>query len=190
MANFLLGDFQHRIFNNSFSSNSSYERLRSRKEPKTIMEQIELSGSYIEEKDIKNAIVGKTLRNIRYDGQHLFLIFDEDYLSLTVYGECCSSSYFHDFYGVDRVINHKIIDFTSIELDPTDLKASHNGDFVRVYGYKIVCEPGANDYYYDGQPTAVFSFRNDSNGYYGGSLEAGGKLDESVPVITKDVYST
>lgn len=190
MADFLLRYIQHRLHYYSSSSYYSYERLRSRKEPKTIMKRIDLSGSYIEVEDIKNAIVGKTLRSIRYDDQHLFLIFDEDYLSLTVYGDCCSSSYFHDFYGVDRVMNHKITDFTSIELDPTDLKASHNGDVVEVYGYKIVCEPGANDIYYDGQPTAVFSFRNDSNGYYGGSLEAGGELDESVPAITKDVYST
>lgn len=151
------------------------------------MKKIEL-GDYIETDEIKNAIVGKTLKSIRYDDQHLFLIFDDEYLSLTVYGDCCSYSYFYDFYGVEKILNHKITDFKEVDLDPTDLKASHDGDRIQVYGYKIVCERSADDYQWDKEPTAVFSFRNDSNGYYGGSLENGGELDEKVPVITKDVY--
>jgi len=153
------------------------------------MNKIELGG-YIKVSAIKNAIIGKTIKSIRYDDQHLYLIFEDDYLSLSVYGTCCSSSYFYDFYGVEKVLNHKITDFQEIELDPTDLKASHSGGVIQVYGYKIVCENGVgDDYWYDSQPTAVFSFRNDSNGYYGGSLETGGELDETVPEITKDVYS-
>jgi hypothetical protein len=53
-----------------------------------------------------------------------------------------------------------------------------------VYGYSITLEPKENDYY--GERTAVFSFRNESNGYYGGWIE---KTEdrEVLPEITEDV---
>jgi hypothetical protein len=154
------------------------------------MKRIELSESYyITAENIKKAIVGKRLTNIRFNEDNLILVFGDEYLSLGVDGDCCSTSYFYDFYGVAKVLGREVEDFKEIELDPTDLKASHNGEVVSVYGYKIVCKGNPDDYF-DTTPTAVFSFRNDSNGYYGGSLENGIDFSKGVPEITKDVYNT
>ena len=76
-----------------------------------------------------------------------------------------------DGYGGDFELTLSAEDIDSIELDPTDLKASHNGDYVQVYGYRIVCKEGANKNGWPGsRKTGVFSFRNDSNGYCGGSV--------------------
>ena len=153
------------------------------------MKEIELEESYyVSTENIKKAIVGKRLTSIRFNTDNLILVFGDEYLSLTVYGDCCSTSYFYDFYGVEKVLNREVEDFKEVSLDPTDLKATHNGECIQVYGYKIVCKGNPDDYFAR-TPTAVFSFRNDSNGYYGGSLERGGKFDKRVPEITKDVYN-
>ena len=135
-------------------------------------------------------IIGKTIKKIRFNEDYLILEFEDSIFAMSVEGDCCSTSYFYDFYGVDSILNHKIREITSVELDPTDLKASHSGESVEVYGYKIVCDDNEGEYnFYGTSRTGVFSFRNDSNGYYGGyCVPVSDTIDyESIPEITKDV---
>ena len=151
------------------------------------IKRIELEDPYwISTESVKTAIVGKTITAIRFNEDTLIIEFGDEYISLGVMGDCCSSSYFYDFYGVDKIIGKKVTGFSNIELDPTDLKAhdDDDDDVIKVYGYKITCEP--NDDYFSTSATAVFSFRNSSNGYYGGSLENGVDYSETVPKIEKD----
>lgn len=151
------------------------------------MREIELKNPYwITTDSIKSALIGKTITGIRFDQQNLVIELGDEYLHLSVDGDCCSSSYFYDFYGVEGIISKRIEDFTEIELDPTDLKAaSYDGDVIQVYGYKVTCEP--NDDYFSTSNVGVFSFRNSSNGYYGGSLCGATTPRTKVPKITTDV---
>lgn len=140
----------------------------------------------------KKLIVGKKIEKIRFNEEYLVFEFHDSVFAVGVEGDCCSTSYFYDFYGVEAIIGHVVEDIVEIELDPTDLKASHNGDCIEVYGYKITCKNnGDDDDYniYGSTRTGVFSFRNDSNGYYGGYLCAVSEdfKYEHVPEITKDV---
>lgn len=101
----------------------------------------------------------------------------------TVDGDCCSHSYFYDFYGADKLVrNGPVISVKELDLpygeqdsdakgNPSDANGK-TGDVIKVYGFEIVTE---NDYW--GDQTAVFSFRNDSNGYYGGSLVKADSLE-------------
>ncbi len=151
------------------------------------MKRIEVKESYgIDTEDIKEAIVGKIITAIRFDEQTLIIEFGDEYLSLGVEGDCCSGSYFYDFYCADKIVGKKVEDFVDIDLDPTDLKIHDNDgyDVIAVYGYKIICEP--NDDYYNTSNTAVFSFRNSSNGYYGGYLVNGVAYNKSIPEIKED----
>lgn len=122
---------------------------------------------YNREQDLMNRLVGKTVKAIYMDEQNLTFETDEGDIAFGVEGDCCSTSVFYDFYGVKKLLeNGKIIKVDSVELtvdDKEDKKACN--DSIEVYGFAIVTE---NETF--GEQTSVFSFRNYSNGYYGGSL--------------------
>lgn len=129
-------------------------------------------------------LIGKKIINIFLN--RAFLRFDTNQGSLTyqVDGDCCSYSYFYDFFGVGNLIgNGPVKSIESVELHPTDLIFSRefkNGE-IRVYGFRII-----TDSKYYGEVSSVFSFRNSSNGYYGGSIR---KVDnvEVSPEVVEDV---
>ncbi len=107
-----------------------------------------------------------------------YLRFDTDGPSYTyaVTGDCCSHSFFYDFYGLDHLLkNGKITEIKTVELHPTDLLARGDeyGECIQVYGFQITTE---SEHY--GSVTSVFSFRNSSNGYYGGSID---KVEVLIP---------
>lgn len=130
-------------------------------------------------------LIGRKVTHIYID--QYYLRFDtEDGPSYTyqVEGDCCSRSYFYDFYGVEKLLeNGKITEIKTVELTPTDLSVRDKSDYdeIQVYGYQITTE--SKEY---GEVTSVFSFRNASNGYYGGSINK--SISEApIPEITKDV---
>lgn len=136
-------------------------------------------------KDIER-LVGKTIKRIFMNED--FLKFETDLGNVTfmVYGDCCSSSYFHDFIGVEKLLKgNPVVSVKSIDLDATDSKVQvnrHDYDSIQCYGYEIVTEDPQF-----GEVTSVFSFRNSSNGYYGGSLENASDYAKVEPEITEDV---
>lgn len=142
--------------------------------------------------DFQN-LIGKTVKRIFYNEENLKLITDEGEFCFTVHGDCCSSSMFYDFYGVKNLINSKIMKFENIDLRPSDIvKTGYDSEkdkkgadsSIEVYGFKITAE---NEQY--GEITAVFSFRNYSNGYYGGWMEECSSREIS-PEIFDDVILT
>jgi hypothetical protein len=131
-----------------------------------------------------NEIVGKTINKIFISQDYLKFETDLGDVCYLVTGDCCSSSYFQDFYGVKNLLGKKVKEVKSVELIPGDTLASNDEDCIQVYGYQIFFEGGYGDM------TAVFSFRNSSNGYYGGSIE---KVDsipssEKMQELTEDIY--
>ena len=131
-------------------------------------------------------LVGKKINKVFINEMYLKFETDGGNFVYEVTGDCCSYSFFYDFYGVKNFLEGgKVTEVKEVELDPTDLfVVPDKGDVTAVYGFAITTAPKENDYY--GERTSVFSFRNESNGYYGGSID---KVEdrEVLPEITDDV---
>jgi len=117
----------------------------------------------------------------------------------TVWGDCCSNSYFYDFIGVKDLLNKQIVSIEEVGLTPSDIieDPEYSGckkdkkcsdEDIEVYGYQInYLDPKFGD------RTAVFSFRNYSNGYYGGWMDGEiiDKLPDNLPpLIIENVLET
>lgn len=123
------------------------------------------------------SLIGKTVEKIYMNEEYLTFVTDDGNVSFTVDADCCSYSYFFDFYGVANLLGKKVTAFESVDLGPGDpgyRKETFGdgdgyvpgGECIQVYGFRITTEHPLF-----GDVTAIFSFRNDSNGYYGGWLE-------------------
>lgn len=113
-----------------------------------------------------NNLVGAKIQQIFMDFDVLTFITDKGNFSYGVTADCCSSSYFYDFHGVQKLLeNGPVVSTRSIDLEDPDDEDARRGDVVVAYGFEIVTEHPKW-----GEQTSVVSFRNDSNGYYGGSL--------------------
>ena len=126
-------------------------------------------------------IIGKKINKIFIDSTYLRFETDHGSFSYKVSGDCCSSSYFHDFIGVEKLLkNGEIKLVEEIEMDEvTD--ADDDQDCVQAYGYRLTTEDEKF-----GEVSSVLSFRNESNGYYGGSMGLVDSSPENLPEITTD----
>lgn len=166
--------------------------------------------------DTMKQLVGHKVLAIRMNDDYLSFITEGPEIAFTVYGDCCSHSYFHDFHGVEKLLdNGPVLATYSVELDPGDpgwydegsekaaAKAQWlganpgkalpkyewdwwegEGGYIQVYGYSIVTE-----HPFFGEQTSTFSFRNSSNGYYGGSLATTSVNKDilALPILTSSV---
>jgi hypothetical protein len=123
-----------------------------------------MSRGYYDTKDLSKDLVGRTIQKISMSHEYLRFDTSGGTFVYTVEGDCCSYSYFYDFHGVKKLLaGNPVVSARAVDLaDPTDEDAK-NGDEVVAYGFEIV----TNDPEF-GEVTSVFSFRNDSSGYYGG----------------------
>lgn len=113
-------------------------------------------------------------------------------MTYTVEGDCCSSSYFFDMHGVEHLLNNgPVTAFEAVSLSPGDVgyqdpdaTRREYDEEVKVYGYRLTTEHPKF-----GPVSSVFSFRNSSNGYYGGWMYlAEGRIDMAQQVrVTADV---
>lgn len=131
--------------------------------------------------ELKN-LIGKKVKQIFMNSDLLRFVTDKGNLTYRVEGDCCSHSYFYDFYGVKNLLeNGEITEIKEVELSPERKIPKPNNDSLSFYGYQIMT---INKQF--GEVTSTFSFRNDSNGYYGGSIKE--IEDEEVsPEILNDV---
>ncbi len=142
-----------------------------------------------------DSLVGRTIRGIYMGEETIVFVTDAEPVAFTVYGDCCSHSYFYDFYGVSHLLdNGPIIAWEAVALDPgdpgyvtEDNKDNRAGDYgadqVVCYGYRFTTVHPMF-----GEVSSVFSFRNDSNGYYGGDLADCETPDDlgTLKLLTKD----
>src|ERR1035437_4598555 len=100
-------------------------------------------------------LIGNKVTKIFMNQQYLRFNTDQGDFTYEVDGDCCSSSFFYDFYGVKNLIeNGKIKEIKTVELMPGDVLAKNtsSSDLIQVYGYQITTESTRyNDM------TAVFS---------------------------------
>lgn len=137
------------------------------------------------EKGLK-MLVGKKIKRIFFNEDYLKFETDDGNIVFTVSGDCCSDSVFYDFYGVKELLkNGKVKEVKQVELTIDDkLDKKQYQESIEVYGYQITTEDEEF-----GDRTSVFSFRNYSNGYYGGTLEDSNDR-EVLPEIFDDVVET
>lgn len=131
-------------------------------------------------------LVGKKIEKIFINSECLRFQTDQGDFHYTVYGDCCSSSYFHDFIGVEKLLkNGKVISTKKISLElPKDEETEDDWEYIQCYGFEIVTEDPEF-----GEVTSVMSFRNSSNGYYGGSLETTASTPSGLPEIINDWHN-
>jgi hypothetical protein len=144
-------------------------------------------------------LIGRKINRIFLNEDKLKFDTDNGILIYTVEGDCCSHSVFYDFYGVKNLIGSVVKNVEEVELHPKDIeimkdecgfeihkdKKSYQ-EYISVYGYRVTTEKEGL-----GEVSSVVSFRNYSNGYYGGYLLEPTMVDETVlPEIFDDVVDT
>lgn len=129
-------------------------------------------------------LVGKKIQKVFINEDYLKFETDDGNFVFTTDADCCSQSVFYDFIGVKKLLeNGKVVSVREIDLIPVEDKKNYQ-ESIQAYGFEIVTE---NEKF--GEQTSVFSFRNYSNGYYGGNL-ADAQDQEVLPEITDDVLET
>lgn len=127
-------------------------------------------------------MIGAKVSKIFFNEDCLKFDTDKGPFVFNVDGDCCSYSYFHDFIGVKKLLeNGPIVSTKEIELDLVGKNRNDSGE-IECYGFELVTEHPTF-----GEQTSVFSFRNSSNGYYGGMLVAGIPAEDVQPEIFDDV---
>ena len=144
---------------------------------------------------------GDVIEKIYMSEDMLIIQTNKRIASFNVEGDCCSYSVFYDFIGVKGLLGKTILSIEPVALEASDI-TEHTSEYgydvykdkkgedenIEVYGYQI----NYLDPIY-GERTAVFSFRNYSNGYYGGWMNGNiiSKLPEKLPPLIKDdVFQT
>lgn len=122
--------------------------------------------------DLKKDLIGKKIERIFISEKYLRFITDKGPVTYKAEGDCCSQSVFYDFYGVKKLFeNGKVIAVSGISLSDEERNEKILNDkknyqeSIDIYGYDITTV--SEEF---GEMTSAFSFRNYSNGYYGGSM--------------------
>lgn len=111
-------------------------------------------------------LVGKRVKKVFIDDDCLVFETDKGNIGYVVEGDCCSRSYFHDFIGVKNLFGKEVKAVEEIEVDKSHTKKeAEEKEETQWYGYRIITEDAIF-----GEMSSVFSFRNESNGYYGGMI--------------------
>lgn len=108
-----------------------------------------------------NPLIGKTIESVwlAEDGKAIrFNLKGGEEIIARTEGDCCSSTWIESIEMPENMIG------TVREADDIDMnRASEKADYeiIQFYGFRIVTEKGI----------ATLDYRNESNGYYGGSLD-------------------
>jgi hypothetical protein len=118
---------------------------------------------YLEDEEL-SSLVGKKVTKILISEGCLIFETDQGRVGFGVDGDCCSYSYFYDITGPQKLLDNGPI-VSARELDLSHDNHDQDYEYIRVYGYEFVSEHPVF-----GEQTTVVTFRNSSNGYYGGSM--------------------
>ena len=118
--------------------------------------------------EIKDALMGKTIVafDLDIEGERLILqLEDAPPVKLATYGDCCSHTWIESIDAPAALLGtvQDVEDIEMPDLGNIDGTRYQDVEVVRYYGLKITTNKGH----------VVIDYRNDSNGYYGGSLGLG-----------------
>jgi len=111
--------------------------------------------------NLQKSIVGKKVLRLELSADNVVarFIFDgSEPVEWVCEGDCCSTSWFNDIDGVSNLIGETVTGLKEIEL-PDVLRS--DDVHIQAYGIQVTTTKGFVD----------FVFRNESNGFYGGSVE-------------------
>jgi hypothetical protein len=108
-------------------------------------------------------LIGETILEviISDDKDEITFITDKGRLRYLAYGDCCSQSWIETTDPIEDLIGQKIIYTEEHEMDELDELDVEYGNVVRVYQDTLKTE----------KISWNIEYRNESNGFYGGSLE-------------------
>lgn len=125
-------------------------------------------------------LIGKTIRAIELNADSTTVVFetDEGPVCFDTSGDCCSHSWFEHFTNVRESIGKKVVNVIKRETrDAEDNEKKEDQDCVRIYGYSIE---------HTGIVPLDVEFRNESNGYYGGSCDLCSTIPDDLKELTED----
>lgn len=133
------------------------------------------------------SLVGRKVTQIRIDDEYLVFETESGRVMYTVSGGCCSRSYFYDIVGAGKLLaNGPVTQFNQLPVTEAEQEGEWD-DYVKVYGFEIVSEHPVW-----GEQTTVVSFRNSSNGEYGGwmsEIEDPDRYNVSeLPLVTAEYH--
>lgn len=109
------------------------------------------------------ALIGKTVKTILLDkDKQNFIKFvtTEGTIAIEAEGDCCSETWFADIISPQAMLNGMINKIEYVEMPKDDSRSRQESD--EIYGLKFKTDGGYTD----------IIFRNSSNGYYSGWLNA------------------
>lgn len=117
-------------------------------------------------KTVFDTLIGKKIDGIFTDAEKFKLSFKigDEWQHFYADGDCCSNSWFNHFSGTETLIGQTLLEVKAIAdetLDGNDPRKGKETDCERVYGFVFTTSRGRAD----------LDMRNDSNGYYSGSVE-------------------
>lgn len=135
------------------------------------------------------ALLGKRVDKLEINSCNSHLLFTlegGEQVCWFACGDCCSVSWFNDLENVEALVGQAVLEVTNLEMpDPRSTeeieKEKDTGEYLQFYGVRLTTAKG----------DVIVAFRNESNGYYGGSIELStpsrtGVKAETWKVLTKD----
>ena len=124
-----------------------------------------------------DAAIGRTVSRVFVaPGEHtLYLDTEEGVLAFAAVGDCCSQTWFADITGVDALIGARVVAADDLEMEPVDDNRGRS-EVDQFYGVQLTTPRGR----------VVIAYRNSSNGYYGGWMEAGRPI-EAIPADAREI---
>jgi hypothetical protein len=112
-----------------------------------------------------NEFIGKFISGVYRDGKDVVLEGVREGLDIVLepYGDCCSSTWIESIDIVENLLGATIQKIEDIDMPQKGNVGTLNHpyvDQVAYYGLRITTDKGVS----------VLDYRNDSNGYYGGSV--------------------
>lgn len=122
-----------------------------------------MNWSYRSEGDPTQALVGTVpfALYVKEGDEELVFVTSTGMVGFTTDADCCSETWFADITGVSSLLGAMVNSVEWLELDQVDDGRSRQ-QVDEFYGFRIHTTLGSSD----------VLFRNSSNGYYGGSLDA------------------
>ncbi len=127
-------------------------------------------------------LIGKTISKVEMDGDTVivFTTGEGEKIAYDAYGDCCSSSWFAHITNIEALLGNKVNavvereEFSDAEQKQAEAEGKY--DCLALYANDIKTDKG----------TCEIEYRNDSNGYYGGSCDLTSHIEKNLKEITKD----
>lgn len=114
------------------------------------------------EEQTLESLVGKTIKQVRINREDDVLYFLTEggkVYQYHAYGDCCSRSWIEHINWINFLVDAIVTEVKNRDMPEDDI--DKHGNCIAYYGWTIVTNKGRCD----------IEMRNESNGYYGGSLE-------------------